>query len=577
MKKLYLVLVAIFTISIANAQSPTINSFTPVTGSVGTLVTITGINLSSPTAFTIGGTTAIVVSNTGTTLVGMVMTGAVTGTVSVTTTGGTATGNSNFSVLPTPYPYYQQGNKLIGIDAVGNSFQGNSVSISADGNTAIVGGYGDNSGIGAAWIYTRSGDIWTQQGSKLVGTGAIGASWQGASVSISADGNTAIVGGYEDNNWLGAAWVYTRVGGMWTQQGNKLVGTGTIGVALQGWAVAISADGNTAIIGGYADNSNKGAAWVYTRSAGVWSQQGSKLVGTDTDLGINGSYQGGSVSISADGNTAIVGGNTDNGSVGAAFVYTRSAGVWTQQGNKLVATDTIGLARQGISVALSADGNTALVGGSYDNNGVGATFVYTRSAGVWSQQGHKLVGTGATGAAYQGGSVTISADGNTAVLGGGNDNNSMGAIWVYTRSAGVWSQKGNKLVGTGAGTGMVDQGGAVSLSADGNTVIVGGSLDNNIGASWIFTSAITNSVQNFTLDNNVSLYPNPAKDILTIETTFNSNKEQRLEILNLIGQTVFTSNINKKATVNTSAFANGVYILKISSDKETMVRKFVKE
>jgi len=577
MKKLYLVLVAIFAINIANAQSPTINSFTPVTGSVGTLVTITGTNLSNLTAFTIGGTTAIVVSNTGTTLVGMVMPGAITGTVSVITAGGTATSSSNYTVTPSPYPIYQQGNKLIGIDAVGNSFQGNSVSISADGNTAIVGGYGDNSGIGAAWIYTRSGDIWTQQGSKLVGTGAIGASWQGASVSISADGNTAIVGGYEDNNWLGAAWVYTRVGGMWTQQGNKLVGTGTIGVALQGWAVSISADGNTAIIGGYADNSNKGAAWVYTRSAGVWSQQGSKLVGTDTDLGINGSYQGGSVSISADGNTAIVGGNTDNGSVGAAFVYTRSAGVWTQQGNKLVATDTIGLARQGISVALSADGNTALVGGSYDNNGVGATFVYTRSLGVWSQQGHKLVGTGATGAAYQGGSVTISADGNTAVLGGGNDNNSMGAIWVYTRSAGVWSQKGNKLVGTGAGTGMVDQGGAVSLSADGNTVIVGGSLDNNIGASWIFTSAITNSVQNFTLDNNVSLYPNPAKDILTIETTFNSNKEQRLEILNLIGQTVFTSNINKKATVNTSAFANGVYILKISSDKETMVRKFVKE
>ena len=577
MKKYYILLVAIFMINIANAQLPTITSFTPITGSVGTLVTITGANLSSPTAFTIGGTTAIVVTNTVTTIVGMVMPGAFTGTVSVTTAGGTATSSSNFTVTATPYPIYQQGNKLIGIDAVGNSFQGNSVSISADGNTAIVGGYGDNSGIGAAWIYTRSGDIWTQQGVKLVGTGAIGNAWQGSSVSISADGNTAIVGGYEDNNWLGAAWVFARAEGIWTQQGNKLVGTGAIGVALQGWAVSISADGNTAIVGGYADNSNKGAAWVYNRSAGVWTQQGSKLVGTDTDLGINGSYQGGSVSISADGNTAIVGGNTDNGNVGAAFVYTRSAGVWTQQGNKLVATDTIGLASQGISVALSADGNTALVGGSYDNNGVGATFVYTRSAGVWSQQGHKLVGTGATGAAYQGGSVTISADGNTAVLGAGNDNNSMGATWIYTRSVGVWSQKGNKLVGTGAGTGMVDQGGAVSLSADGNTVIVGGSLDNIIGASWIFSSENTNSIQNFTLDNDLSLYPNPAKENLTIKTTSNSNTEQRLEIINLMGQTVYTSYINKKATINTSAFANGVYILKLSSDKETIVRKFVKE
>ncbi|MEI6820454.1 MAG: T9SS type A sorting domain-containing protein [Bacteroidota bacterium] len=73
----------------------------------------------------------------------------------------------------------------------------------------------------------------------------------------------------------------------------------------------------------------------------------------------------------------------------------------------------------------------------------------------------------------------------------------------------------------------------------------------------------------------VRVYPNPTKDNLTIET--NSNTEQRLEIVNLIGQTVYTNNINKKATINTSAFAKGIYILKLSSDKETVVRKFVKE
>ena len=77
------------------------------------------------------------------------------------------------------------------------------------------------------------------------------------------------------------------------------------------------------------------------------------------------------------------------------------------------------------------------------------------------------------------------------------------------------------------------------------------------------------------VDNNISIYPNPTKDNLTIET--NSNTEQRIEIINLIGQTIYTSNINKKATINTSAFVKGVYILKLSSDKETVVRKFVKE
>ena len=77
------------------------------------------------------------------------------------------------------------------------------------------------------------------------------------------------------------------------------------------------------------------------------------------------------------------------------------------------------------------------------------------------------------------------------------------------------------------------------------------------------------------LNESIHIYPNPAKDILTIET--NSNTEQRLEILNLMGQTVYTTIINKKATINTTAFANGVYILKLYTDKETVVRKFVKE
>ena len=76
-------------------------------------------------------------------------------------------------------------------------------------------------------------------------------------------------------------------------------------------------------------------------------------------------------------------------------------------------------------------------------------------------------------------------------------------------------------------------------------------------------------------NNNLSIYPNPTKENLTIET--NSNTQQRIEIINLIGQTIYTNIINKKATINTSAFANGLYILKLSSDKETVVRKFVKE
>src|SRR5438876_743002 len=114
-----------------------------------------------------------------------------------------------WSMLPAPAPaqFAQQGPKLIGRDAVGPfpAFQGFSVSLSADGNTAIVGGPDDNGNAGAAWVYSRSGAMWNQQ-AKLVGTGAVGITEQGFSVSLSADGNTAMVGGPEDNGGAGAAW-----------------------------------------------------------------------------------------------------------------------------------------------------------------------------------------------------------------------------------------------------------------------------------------------------------------------------------------------------------------------------------
>ena len=139
------------------------------------------------------------------------------------------------------------------------------------------GGYVDNNLTGAAWVFTRTGDVWSQQGGKLVGTDAVNGTlgaYQGYSVSLSGDGNTAIVGGYPDNNFTGAAWVYTRTAGVWKQLGSKLVGTGAAGDAEQGISVSLSSDGNTAIVGGFADDIFKGAAWVFTRAVSSVRESG---------------------------------------------------------------------------------------------------------------------------------------------------------------------------------------------------------------------------------------------------------------------------------------------------------------
>jgi hypothetical protein len=153
---------------------------------------------------------------------------------------------------------------LAGTGATINAQQGISVSLSSDGNTALVGGNIDNAYAGAVWVWTRSGAVWTQQGSKLVGFDETGAARQGISVSLSSDGSTALIGGNIDNTSTGAVWIWTRSGTIWTQQGNKLVGTGKAGTPVyQGQSVSLSGDGNTVLVGGNYDNSQAGAVWPF--------------------------------------------------------------------------------------------------------------------------------------------------------------------------------------------------------------------------------------------------------------------------------------------------------------------------
>jgi FG-GAP repeat len=175
-------------------------------------------------------------------------------------------------------------------------------------NTAIVGGLNDNNGVGAAWVFTRSNGVWTQQ-AKLVGNDAVGNTHQGISVALSGDGNTAIVGGPQDNNGAGAVWVFTRSGGQWTQQGSKLVGSDAVGKAGQGSSVALSGDGNLVIVDGPGDNDGTanevGAAWLFARSDGTWSQL--QKLANNGEAGFAQAFFGASVALSADGRTAMVG------------------------------------------------------------------------------------------------------------------------------------------------------------------------------------------------------------------------------------------------------------------------------
>ncbi|HEY7933440.1 MAG TPA: hypothetical protein VID48_06395, partial [Solirubrobacteraceae bacterium] len=374
-------------------------------------------------------------------------------------------------------PLIQQGAKLTASGESGAAGFGYKVAFSSDGNTALIGGPNDNGNVGAVWVFTRSGSTWTQQGAKLTASDEITSAQFGHSVALSSDGNTALIGGPIEGG-AGAAWVFTRSGSTWTQQGAKLTGTGKGEFGEFGYSVALSEDGNTALIGDPLDNSEVGAVWVFTRSGSTWTQQGAKLTGSGESGG--GAF-GYSVALSSDGNTALISGVFDNGVTGAAWVFTRSGSTWTQQGEKLAA----GNFEFGRSVALSSDGNTALIASANEGDR-GAAWVFTRSGSTWTQQGATLTAGGESGEGGFGWSVALSSDGNTALIGGPFDDNNVGAAWVFTRSGSTWTQQGAKLTGSGE-TGNGQFGFSVAFSSGASTALIGGPADNmSVGAAWVF-------------------------------------------------------------------------------------------
>jgi phosphodiesterase/alkaline phosphatase D-like protein len=322
--------------------------------------------------------------------------------------------------------------------------------------------------------------------------GESGAGQFGQSVALSAGGNTALIGAPAADGEAGTVRVFTRTGSTWTQQAELAPSSGEeIGNGELGSSVALSADGNTAVIGDPGDNGGAGAAWVFTRSeGGAWTQQGGKLTGSGEEG--EGRF-GTSVALSAEGDVALIGGPGDAGKVGAAWLFTLSGETWSQQGTKLTGSGESGAGEFGRSVALSKQGTTALIGAPGDSSGVGAAWVFAASSeGAWSQQGGKLAGGEEEGEGRFGSSVALSSDGNTALLGGPADSTSTGAAWVFTRSeAAAWSQQGGKLTG-GEEEGEGRFGSSVALSSDGNTVLIGGPADSaNVGAAWAFVNPPT--------------------------------------------------------------------------------------
>ncbi|USF88974.1 immunoglobulin-like domain-containing protein [Candidatus Endoriftia persephonae] len=405
---------------------------------------------------------------------------------------------------------------------------GNSAAVSSDGTTMAVGAPDQDSGI--VYIFVRDTSVtppvWSQQG--RVSAGGTGDKF-GFSVALSSDGSTLAVGAQLEDSSVGgidptandsaadagAAYVFTRTGSSWSQQAYIKAATPSAGDQF-GIAVSLSDDGNTLAVGaGQEDGSasNSGAAYLFTRSGTTWSQQTKLKAGTPT---ANDGF-GFSVAVSGDGSTLAVGagapvdatGAEVTNSTGKAYIFTQASG-WAQQA-ELLSDNADARDHFGHAVALSDNGNTlavSAIGEGSNSTGInstptnefdraGAAYIFTRSGTTWTQSTY-IKPDNPDAVAYFGQSVSLSGDGAILAVGADHEDGKYagvgrledtggpdtGAVYIFTNSAGAWSQTNYVKASNPGPRDPVDDpapddtigdhfGYSVALSGDGNTLVVG--------------------------------------------------------------------------------------------------------
>jgi hypothetical protein len=363
---------------------------------------------------------------------------------------------------------------LVAADAAGGDAFGHSVAISGD--TAVVGAYltdqdGENSG--AAYVFTRVNGVWGLE-AKLTAADGFAGDQFGRAVAI--DGDIAIVGApFADTpSDAGAAYVFTRTNGAWTQQAKLRAVAAPPGDSF-GWSVALS--GSTALIGAWANDArgpNSGAAYVFTLVNGTWRQD-ARLIAAD---GTFGDRFGWSVSLS--GATAVIGAYFDDGvgpDSGSAYVFTGSGGTWSQQA-KLVPDDLDAGGQFGYAVAVEDD--TAVVGALG-----GSAYAFSRVGSEWIEA--RLFPANGSGGDRFGAAVTVHGD--TVMVGAFLDDFAAadaGALHVFSRAAIGWNYQ-TKLTVPGGAAG--DHFGT-SVALGGGTALIGAPLTDfggtDTGSAYVF-------------------------------------------------------------------------------------------
>lgn len=326
---------------------------------------------------------------------------------------------------------------------------------------------------GAAYVHVRGTGNWPLQQKLLAPDPALSDLF---GMSVSLDGDTAVVGA-PGRDGTGAAFVFVRQGGTWSLQQTLTPSDGASGdhfggVPFFGNHHGVALDGDTIVVGAEhhaSAGAQSGAAYVFVRSGTTWTEQ-AKLVAADG--GIDDRF---GARVALDGDLAVVSSDVGASGKGAAYVFVRSGTNWSLE-KKLVPTDAGGDA---FGSDIDVSGGTVVVGALYDSVDIGnegAAYVFARGDGSWPLQ-QKVRPVALRDGGLYGNAVSLDGD----VLAIGSSFSSVfgtsrpGAVYVLTRSGGVWTERRVFTAGAGSGIGS-------GVSVDGRRIVAGSRSDDTLGA-----------------------------------------------------------------------------------------------
>jgi hypothetical protein len=284
-------------------------------------------------------------------------------------------------------------------------------SVATSGNNLFVGAPGTGGANNRVYVYTRTSSTsqWVQS-QILTSHDAASGDFFGFSMGLAS--NTLLVGA-PDKNSTGAAYVFVNVGGTWQEQ-TELLPSGLQASDGFGEAVALSSDGNTALVGAPGFTHARTGAYFFSRNGSTWTLVQRVTVGQPADA------FGTSVALSS--STAFVAAPLKNSNSGAVYPYLLNSGTWVQL------TEVDGASGEQFGTSVAFDGSTALVGAVGSSK---AYVVASTSPGIWSQQ-QSLSGRSGFGQA-----VAFAAGTNFTALVGATLNgvaNDPGAAYVFVPS-----------------------------------------------------------------------------------------------------------------------------------------------